>query len=339
MAQLRAWEAGVELVAAAAAAVPPECQADAPRRLDFQADKAAGLLRSGGFRGRKAILSLPAATVFVQPVRTRAMPAEEVDAAVKAELQPRLPYPVADAVIRHIPAGVVYSEQGELRERIVVAVAQSDLEAHLAMARRAGMEVVAVDIEACAVAECFARLFRRASDESRVTLFLDVGAASTQVVLARGCWMIFARNLPLGGSTLDREVAEALGIPAEQARHVRRQMVNGTEHAAAEDDLYRLLEKKIAEITDGIMDCLRYHEASFRHKPIERVIFLGGQAHNKRLCQSIAARLNLPAQVGNPMVGVRLAGAPGQVAGLDSRQPHPSWAVAIGLSLGATLAA
>ena len=69
------------------------------------------------------------------------------------------------------------------------------------------------------------------------------------------------------------------------------------------------------------------------------MIFVGGQAHDKRLCQSVAKRLHLPAQVGDPMAGIKRLNQAGVAFGLDTRQPSPSWAVAVGLSLGATLAA
>ncbi len=64
------------------------------------------------------------------------------------------------------------------------------------------------------------------------------------------------------------------------------------------------------------------------------MIFLGGQAYDKRLCQAIAQRLNLPAQIGDPLAQIERHAGSGMAAGLDRREPQPDWAVAIGLSLG-----
>ena len=108
--------------------------------------------------------------------------------------------------------------------------------------------------------------------------------------------------------------------------------------SSAQEELLRLLEARIAQIASDISDCLRYCEVSMGSRPIGRVVFLGGQAHDKRFCQCIAERLNLPAQVGNPMVAVRPAGSGGQIGQLDLRRPCPAWAVAFGLSLGAAAA-
>ena len=90
---------------------------------------------------------------------------------------------------------------------------------------------------------------------------------------------------------------------------------------------------------DELTQCVRYYESVFRNQNIERAIFLGGQASDKRLCQAIAQRLNLPAQIGDPLVRIESLNADGAVAALDRREPQPRWAVAVGLSLGGSQAA
>ncbi|MHC4715594.1 MAG: pilus assembly protein PilM, partial [Planctomycetota bacterium] len=103
--------------------------------------------------------------------------------------------------------------------------------------------------------------------------------------------------------------------------------------------LFRLLDARIADVTDEIAQCLRYYESIFVNRAIDRIIFVGGQAHNNRLCRCIAERLNLPAQVGDPMAGIKRMDGRDWPAQMDTREPQPAWAVAVGLSLGASLAA
>lgn len=80
--------------------------------------------------------------------------------------------------------------------------------------------------------------------------------------------------------------------------------------------------------------CRRYYEATFPNKPVERLIFVGGEAKNRRLCQQIAQEMGLAAQVGDPLVRMGRTSEIGPESGIDRRQPQPNWAVAIGLSLG-----
>ncbi len=337
MAQVESSGGILELLAAKSAEIPPEYHDDPNRRLGFQSKKIHHILKSGGFKGHKAILSLPAALTSIQQVKIPMAMSNNADEAVKAELNGKLSYPVEDAIIRHYLVGKVYDNGEEMQVRFVVAASRSETNACINMAHHAKLEVVGLDIEACAIVECFTRLFSQGIGKSHTTLFIDIGWTGTQIALAHGEKLAFARNLPVGGRNLDQTVADVLKIPIAQACRVRRKMLDDKNKSEAEDDLFRLLDVKIVEISDEIIKCLRYHESVFTDRAIERVIFLGGQAHNSRLCESIARRLNLPAQVGDPMAGIKWSPQGQWCPQIDQQKPNPSWAVAVGLSMSANL--
>jgi cell division ATPase FtsA len=80
--------------------------------------------------------------------------------------------------------------------------------------------------------------------------------------------------------------------------------------------------------------CRRYHEATFPSRPVERLVFLGGEARQRTLCMQIARELGVAAQLGDPLVRMGRVSDVGIESGIDRRQPQPAWSVAIGLSLG-----
>ena len=339
LAQLRLTEEKTELIAAGAAAIPAAFHRHLPARMDFLSKAIRQIFRNNQFKGVQSILSIPAETTVVQHIRLPKLPREETVKAIHMELQGKLTFAVGVAVIRHIVAGEVFGDGDPKQEVVVVAVARQTIDNYLAMAAKAKLDVIGINIEACAVVECFSRLFRRASDADRAVLFLDIGDSSTQVVLSRGDKIAFARNLPLGGMQLDQAVADGLHIPLEQAHSMRVDMLKGGSQSDNQDQLYRLLDRPVDLLADELTQCLRYYESVFRNQGVERAIFVGGQAYDKRLCQAIAQRLNLPAQIGDPLLRIdRMCGA-GLEIGLDRREPQPDWAVAIGLSLGAERAA
>jgi type IV pilus assembly protein PilM len=217
----------------------------------------------------------------------------------------------------------------------VAAAPRETLEAYLEMAGKAGLDVVGINIESCAVVQCFARLFRRAGDEARAILFLDLGAQSTQVLLTHGEKLVFARNLDRGDSQFDQALAAGLKISPQQAHSMRRDLQKSTADNPAQDEVYHHLEGPLDSLAAEIMQCIRYHDAVFRNQAVERLVLVGGQACDKRLCQALAERLNLPAQIGDPLLRVRRVDGAGLHIGLDRREPQPQWAVAVGLSLGA----
>ena len=149
----------------------------------------------------------------------------------------------------------------------------------------------------------------------------------------------FVRKLSTAGRQLDEAVAKGLKIGVEQASAIRKDLLKGNSDAAPADELYHLLDGPVQSLTEELTKCLRYYESVFRNQTIERAIFVGGQAFDKRLCQSIAKHINLPAQIGDPLLRIKRIGGAGMEIGLDRREPQPHWAVAVGLSLGAARAA
>lgn len=87
-------------------------------------------------------------------------------------------------------------------------------------------------------------------------------------------------------------------------------------------------------LSEELRSCVRYHDLMFSGGPVGRVIFLGGQAKNKFLCQQLARVLGLPAQLGDPLARINPKTLTGRHSDLESSERHCDWAVAFGLSLG-----
>jgi type IV pilus assembly protein PilM len=121
--------------------------------------------------------------------------------------------------------------------------------------------------------------------------------------------------------TTARATPQTGNDPAAQARAVEQ---------ACREPLNRLVEE--------LDSCRRYYEATFPNKPVDRLIFVGGEARQRSLCQHIAREMSLAAQVGDPLVRMGRISDVGIESGIDRRQPQPGWAVAIGLSMGPVLA-
>ncbi len=336
--QLRRTQTALDIAAATTIAIPEACQSDPAKRMGFLADSLHHLVKSHSFQGRKCVLSLPAADTVVQHIKTARMPAAELDKALRWELEGKLPFDSSDAVIRHVIAGETYNDREAGLEVVAIAASRQNIESYLEIARRAKLEVAALSVEPCAIVECFARLFRRKDDAERVTMFLDFGQTCTQVVVAHGNNLAFARNVMLGASHMEAETGSALGVTVDDLHAARLRLQRVPEPSPEAEQLYAAMGASIETMVGEIIQCMRYYESVFPAKTIERTVFLGGQAGDRRLCQRVAQRLNLPAQIGDPLARIGGTGRSGTSTGIDRRQAQPAWAVAVGLSLGADAA-
>jgi type IV pilus assembly protein PilM len=289
--------------------------------------------------------------------------------------------------MRHVIAGEVYQDQ-EPKNEVIVMAAQRDLvNQFLAAAARAKLDVVGMNMEAKAIVDCFAHMYRRRADGESTTCYLDIGCCASRAYIARGETVFFARAIPIGGEHFSKAVSQALKINLDEAKLLRvklcasqpvlnerheKQTVRAPEpvidnsfamlgaalqakgaaptaapQAAAAAPVApanplaeqaRQVEQACREPLGKLIEeldlCRRYYESTFQNRPVDRLIFVGGESRHRALCQHIARELGLAAQLGDPLVRMSRASEVGIESGIDRRQPQPAWAVAVGLSLG-----
>ena len=219
-----AGAADFKLVAAARVDVPAHLRHDLPNRMAFFAESLRDLWASGGFRGRKAMLGLPAASMAIQHLRIARMEEEALRQALPWEARGKLPYDPSHAALRHMIAGEIHQD-GEQKNEVILMAAQRELVNQLlAAAGRAKIEVVGMNVEPRAIVDCFGHVYRRKSDLGATTLYIDMGCAATRAYIARGQQILFARVVPVGSEQFTRAVSQALKIKVDEARLLRNKL-------------------------------------------------------------------------------------------------------------------
>ncbi len=370
------------LAAAATADVPPHLRNDPAGRLKFFSETMRDLLSQGNFRGRRAILTLPAAAMYVQHVRMPHMDDDALRTALPWETRGKLPIDPAQALLRHLVAGEVYQDQDPRDEVIVMAARRELVDQLLAAAAKARLDVIGMNVEPKAIVDCFCHVYRRKTDAEVTNCFVDIGCSATRAIVARGPQILFARVIPIGGDQLSEAVANTLKISLDDARVLRVKQCHvpaGAEQTAKEplrsgaaglnvsaestdfpaigaakrltsigqppelsasdasDDRAAVdaaCREPLAKLVEELSLCRSYHEANFPNRPLDRLVFIGGEARHRGICQHIAREIGLAAQVGDPLVRMGRISEVGVESGLDRRLPQPGWAVAIGLSMG-----
>jgi Tfp pilus assembly PilM family ATPase len=370
-----------QLITAAAADLPVETR-DAPaERIAFLADTLPRLLKAQPFKGRRAILSMPALHTVVQQLTIDVTPDLALDDQIAGELHDRLGIDPQRTLIRHHEVACPHKSQ---REFVCLAAPRDVVMRYIDLARRCRLDVVGMYAEPHAILAAFGFMHRRATDDQRAVAYIDIGAATTKVIISHGTEMVFAKAVPLGGDHFARELArqnETSFADARQTRIAQRQHATADTPAPAPatatdeptlapprrsrlsaldpdpdlddtpplraqepgspdmirprpaDDRPSTGSETLDCLTDEVTLCVRHHTNSFPEVPLERLVFLGGEASHTPTCQAIAKAVRTAAQLGDPLARVTTRPGKKPTPGLDLRQPQPAWAVPVGLSL------
>lgn len=225
-AQVRLENGQLNLVAVAAMDVPPEARADQDTRAEFFIYAIRKMLASGQFIGRRAMLALPAASMFIQHIRLPKMEEPELIKSLPWEMRGKLPIDPSHAVLRHMVAGEVFADQEPKSEVILMATRREVVEGLLISAQKARLDVIGMNVEMKAIVNCFSHIYRRKGDAETTNCFVDIGSSASRAVVSQGEQILFARSIPVGASQFDAAIAAELKMPVEHARARRRELAN-----------------------------------------------------------------------------------------------------------------
>lgn len=318
---------GGQLPRFAIAELPASNGEPVEKRDQFVAASLRKLRQDHGFEGHEVVSCLATQDLFVQNVRLPQLPAEEIDQALKWEAAERLPYPIEDAEIRHLTAGLIRQDAEIRQEVILLACRRSVVERQVRMLEAAKLRPLAIDIEPCAtvrsmlpVSEANPAQYRRA--------ILKFGSVATTVTLTDGPRIAFLKSIPTGGREFDQAVAQHLDLPLPEAARIRRE-VTQAERLDPEDDIHRsvvdALRESLETITSEIDLCLRYYRVTFRGRGPYGAVLCGQEAA-PWLAEYLSHRLAMGCTLANPFENETTNASPTPI-------PRPwRWTTAAGLS-------
>lgn len=207
------------LVAAACLPTPDELLHEHAKRLAFQIEALPKLVKSCGFKTKRAVCAIPSSQSFVRHMQFNLEANVSMSALVKSALAQQLNCDPAGLVFRHQELGQV----GRTHKTEVICMAASrDLVGRLMEAMKtAKLEPVGMHMECTAAIRAFDSITRREEDKNLTSLYLDMGAGTTNLMIAHGRDLVFTKNLPIGGRDLDATAARQLKVELKDARAER----------------------------------------------------------------------------------------------------------------------
>ncbi len=345
----------LRVLAAGRKEIPEAVASDPMMRVRFLGEALRELLARCPFKGRRAVTSVPSEHLFVQHMRMTRMSEQDLAKALPWEAQGKLPFPVRDAVMRHLIAGDLFVDNEAKSEVILMAAPRAAVENHLEAIAKAKLDIKAVLVPPLAILETFRFLFTRAEEREMCSLFVDIGATQTTAMITHATHVVFVKQVPVAGQAFSAAVATRLNCSRPQARSLRIELsrarlaataagpdaggvaVAESDGSAVKSEQAEAVQtactEQVERLARELTYCVRYYQSLHPDRPLERVVFLGGEAHQRSVCQQVARALRLPAQLGDPMLRMHRSHAGADCGDLVAGVPAPEWSVAFGCSL------
>lgn len=215
------------IVGSACLDTPPELLGKDAERLQYQFSALPKLLKGRGFKGKRAVFSIPASQTLVHHFLlpgASGVSREDLLAQQLITIAQRDP---SSMILREFETGELMRNGQKYESLLCIAMPRECVLQHMEALRSCKLETVGVHSEHLAMLRVFDPITRRASDRELNSLYIDLGYGSTKVVIARGKEPVAARTIPIGGRDLDLTSAKATKCSIAQARERRCRRMNG----------------------------------------------------------------------------------------------------------------
>ena len=285
------------------------------------------LWAKGHFSTRQVIAGVGNQRVVVREMELPSLPMDQLRQSLPFQVGEMLPMSADDALLDFYPTSERDGDHGKVLRGILVAAHKSTVSSHVLAIESAGLTPMMIDLNA------FALLRAQSVAEwgSQTVAFVDVGARTTNVIVAAGGVPRFVRTLPAGGQDATDAVASALKVSTQEAEQIKREI--GVGFAVAES--LKLGAEALTTTTRGFVEAIRntfvFYSQNNPGGPVQHVALTGGGAHMPGLGQYLASAMRLPVSFGDGLGRVRVNKRLKATA-LEGRESLV--AVCVGLALG-----
>ena len=282
--------------------------------------------REAGFKTKHVAIAASNLHVFAREMSVPVMSSQRIRESLPFMMEGILPVSPDQLYIDFYPVEQHIDETGQTYSGLVVAAERKSIDEMTSALSAAGLRPMMVDFAPFALL----RSRGRTEGQDSVCAYVDVGAGSSIVAIARGHAPLFVRILPSGGNDIDAALIFALKVSAEEAAKLKTTLKKKPTSVSGEQ-AWEVIRSASAELVSAVKSTLDYFAQSHANSPIpiERIVLSGGGAQTPGLEELIAEASSLPVNLDGEVTGVTFSEGSEQ-----SKHKTSAMALAIGLALG-----
>jgi type IV pilus assembly protein PilM len=280
-----------------------------------------------GIKEKAVTLGVANQRVIVRPIELPYMEKDELDSALRFQVQEFIPIPIEDAILDFdIIEEFMTAEEERMLTVLLVAAHKEMIQSFMEVLKAAGLGLAAIDLKAFAIPRSLIPLavLQAGYEESEAVCLINVGAGMTNITILKDNVPRFARFLLRGGDDFVRSIVNRLDMEWEEADALRRgKLVN--------EEADKVLQQEIFNFVGEIRRSIDYYIAQTQERAFSKVILSGSGSVTVNLMQEMGKGLRLPLEIGKPFQNLQLGKLP--FTAEELAEIEPSVAVSVGLAL------
>lgn len=252
------------------------------------------LLPTCGITCRDAVAVLGGQSVFIRELPLPVLNSDELKEALKWEVEKYVPYAPETY---YYDFSIIGPGQTDREVKVLLVAAQlSAINERVQIVKNAGLRPVAIDIEPLA-------LYRTLAGAAN-PMVVDIGRTISQVIVFQNGSPAVTRTIPLGGQRFTEVVMNVLGLDGTEAEHLKHRqdnLLHKPEHQGETTALHLQLQLLVDELARELRRTADYYQMQHRDAIVENVFLTGGGAILHNLAANLAAQLDLPVAVHDPL--------------------------------------
>ena len=285
-------------------------------------------------------MSISDRTVAIRHLTLPSMPAEELREAVQWEARKLTSVPGEEMIVDYLTLsgknGPDGRESGK-KDLLVVVVNRKVVTDQVAIVQRAGLKVAAVDVNPLVLLHSLLLNYEEFRDENIV--FVDLGASSMDIGIAKEGELRFTRNIPAGLEQVTRAIEKGTGVRYPEAEGLKRrygvELEKGDVRTSSGEKLD--IPPSVLESIRGILESfvlevqrsIDFYHVQFRGERIRKIVFSGGGVLMPGLLPYISSYFDVEIVSDNPFAKIHYD--PMLFGGLVEMAPRFSTAVGLAL--------
>lgn len=255
------------------------------------------LQKENKFSAKNVCVGMWGASAIVKKITMPKVEAKALKEQIKYEAQQYLPFDISQVAIDyHV---LPFSSSPEQMDVLIVAGQIELITKYIETMAYGQLKTSIVDVSSLALSNIFELNYGKLNEP--IGLF-NFGSTNTQFVVVFQGEVLFARDIPIGGSQFTHEIAKSMNVTPEEAESLKLSLASGQD---TPENLRSSMNIGLANILEEIKNSLDFYAASGGDFQIHRAYYTGGASLSEGLIDYLSQNLKMNFEILNPFLKIK----------------------------------